>query len=297
MFQAITLDEQEMIRSFTFEAQCQTCDWAFANLFSWAERYQTSWSRYEDSLLIRFYPKADGLEAFLFPLSPNEEQLSRAVDYLIKRAEAQASSLRFMSLSQDNQATLKRLFPQKFEFFEERSAYDYLYERERLCSFSGKKLQAKRNHVNKFKKLYPNYHVELLDETNASLCLSLAEAWFETAPSRLGVAEELQMIQRMLRHHTKLSILGVLLFVGECLVAFSLGSPISKQMFCVHVEKASKEYAGAFSMISQVFAQHVPTDYLYLNREEDLGLEGLRKSKRSYAPIRLLEKDIAILKN
>jgi hypothetical protein len=97
-----------------------------------------------------------------------------------------------------------------------------------------------------------------------------------------------------LEHFDELGLLGGALVVDDKIIAFTYGSPINYMTFGIHVEKADIRYEGAFSVISQEFAKHIPQQYTYVNREEDLGIPGLRKSKLSYQPYLLLEKNSAI---
>lgn len=105
------------------------------------------------------------------------------------------------------------------------------------------------------------------------------------------------MIKRCLVHREELGLTTGALRVEGKIIAFTFGSPINQTTFGVHVEKADINYEGAFTMINREFARRLPEQYIYINREEDLGQEGLRQSKRSYKPELMLIKDTAILRH
>ena len=105
------------------------------------------------------------------------------------------------------------------------------------------------------------------------------------------------MIEKCLRHREELGLLTGALRVDGKIIAFTFGSSINQDTFDIHVEKADISYEGAFAMINREFAKRIPEQYTYINREEDLGLEGLRKSKLSYKPELMLIKDVAVLRH
>lgn len=98
--------------------------------------------------------------------------------------------------------------------------------------------------------------------------------------------------ERALRHYGALGMEGLLLFNGDEPIALTMGSPLSDTVFDVHFEKALGNYHGDYAMINRCFARHIRQrhpDIQYLNREDDMGLEGLRKAKLSYSPDRMVE--------
>ena len=170
---------------------------------------------------------------------------------------------------------------------------DYIYLRESLAALSGKKLQAKRNHVNRFKALYPDYRYEELTDEWVPACLDLTRRWVESRQDeaeKRAVAAESEAIQRALAHREELDLRGGVLLVGEQIAAFTYGAPICRDTFDVCVEKADVEFEGAYTVINKEFVSRLPEQYKYVNREEDLGVEGLRKAKLSYQPEMLLMK-------
>lgn len=184
-----------------------------------------------------------------------------------------------------------------FEYIHDMGAEDYVYLREKMVSLSGKHLQPKRNHINKFEKLYPEYQFEEITDANLEECLALGQDWLEHKEVDSSRLAEQKMIEKCLRHREELGLLTGALRVDGKIIAFTFGSPINQDTFDIHVEKADISYEGAFAMINREFAKRIPEQYTYINREEDLGLEGLRKSKLSYKPELMLIKDVAVLRH
>ena len=106
---------------------------------------------------------------------------------------------------------------------------------------------------------------------------------------------EEKIVEYLFEHFDELGIFAGAIKVDGNIVAFSLGSSINRDTFDVHIEKANRDFEGAFAIINQQMAEHLPQNFVYINREEDLGIEGLRKAKQSYYPFQLIEKYIATL--
>ena len=176
-------------------------------------------------------------------------------------------------------AELEKAFPDRFNFVSDRDYADYIYLRSDLSTLKGKKFQSKRNHLNKFRSNYPNYTYKPLTSDLIPACLEL-----ETS------------MTAALQHLEQLDVIGGVLYVEDEIVAFTFGAPINQTTFDTCVEKANTAVEGAYAMINYEFANHIPSQYIYINREEDLGLEGLRKAKLSYQPEVILEKYMAELK-
>ncbi len=101
-------------------------------------------------------------------------------------------------------------------------------------------------------------------------------------------------MQRAFEHFEELEMIGGCIYVGDKLVAFTYGSAVNDHTFDTHVEKADTDYDGAFTIINKLFAQHLPERFTLINREEDLGIDGLRQSKLSYHPAVIQHKFAAI---
>ena len=167
-----------------------------------------------------------------------------------------------------------------------------------LDALVGKKFQSKRNHVNKFKRTY-NYEYTPITPDRIQECLDLEAEWCKAnnCDQHEGTGNERRALVYALHNFEELGLTGGILHVDGKIAAFTFGMPINQDTFGVHVEKADTSIDGAYAMINYEFANHIPEQYVYLNREEDLGIEGLRKAKLSYQPAIILEKYVACLKD
>ena len=258
------------------------------------DRYQTELAEWKGFLLFRFYIEQE--LTYMMPVGAGcleEVLLDLQSDALHKGA-----TFRLAGICKDILDIIEDKFPGKFEFTTDRDYADYIYLRTDLASLKGKKYQPKRNHINRFKNRYPDYVYKLLTKELIPECIRLESQWCKAndcAENEALQAERCSM-QTVLENMDALDIQGGVLFAEGRIVAFTYGSPINPTTFDTCVEKADADVEGAYSMINYEFANSLPDTYLYINREEDLGLEGLRKAKLSYNPDTILEKYNAVLR-
>ena len=269
------------------------CDMNVANLCSWQFLYHTEYAVVEGFLVLRFV--LDGHVTYMKPIGKGD--LRPVLELLMADARSLGDTLRMACVCPCAQALMDESMPGAFTYTINRDKSDYLYLREKLLTLSGKKLQPKRNHISKFKRTYPNYEYRPLTPDLVPDCIHLGEEWCRTNDSCLqhAMQAEQKMIAYALQHIDELHIVGGALFVEGKMVAFSFGARINAEAFDVCVEKADTAYEGAYAMINNEFVSRLSEDIVYINREEDLGLEGLRKAKLSYYPDLILDKMVATL--
>ena len=292
-FRPITAADADLLRSFTMESKCMNCDMNVANLCSWQFLYHTEYAVVEGFLVLRFV--LDGHVTYMKPIGKGD--LRPVLELLITDARSLGDTLRLACVCPCAQALMDESMPGAFTYTINRDKSDYLYLREKLVTLSGKKLQPKRNHISKFKRTYPNYEYRPLTPDLVPDCIRLGEEWCRTNDSCMqhAMQTEQKMIAYALRHIDELHIVGGTLFVEGKMVAFTFGARINAEAFDVCVEKADTAYEGSYAMINNEFVSRLPEDIIYINREEDLGLEGLRKAKLSYYPDLILDKMVATL--
>ena len=289
----MTAADADLLRSFTMESKCMNCDLNVANLCSWQFLYHTEYAVVEGFLVLRFV--LDGHVTYMKPIGKGD--LRRVLELLMADARTLGDAFRMACVCPCAQGMMDESMPGAFAYTINRDKSDYLYLREKLVTLSGKKLQPKRNHISKFKRSYPNYEYRPLTSELVPDCIRLGEEWCRTNDSRMQYAmqAEQRMIAYALSHIDELHIVGGTLFVEDKMVAFTFGARINAEAFDVCVEKADTDYEGAYAMINNEFVSRLPEDIVYINREEDLGLEGLRKAKLSYYPDLILDKMTATL--
>lgn len=265
------------------------CEYSFANLFLWGR--QTA--AFHDGCLV-FFSHFNGRSVYPFPVGPGD--LKGAVDAVLEDARQRGIPCRLTSLTPGDLALLEQWYPGRFVSRCDRSGFDYVYAIDDLADLKGRKFQQKRNHLHRFEDACPDWHCRVLDEATLPMARNLMDNWFYRQQTE-NPHEDFQMekaaIRRALEHFHALELEGLLLMAGGEPVAVTMGSPLSDTIFDVHFEKAREDVPGAYNAINREFARYLRDRYprlQYLNREDDLGLAGLRKSKLSYCPHHLVEK-------
>ena len=294
-FRDITLADKETITAFTMKSQRRNCDLSFSNLCSWRFLYHTQFAVMDGFLLFKFW--AEGELAYMMPVG--EGDLKAVLRALLEDAQSEGKPFCMLGVCSNMRSELEEVLPGRFIFTEDRDYADYIYLRSDLATLKGKKFQPKRNHINKFRNLYPNYEYTPITPERVQECIELEAKWCKAndCDQQEGTGNERQALLYALQHFQELGLTGGILHVDGRIVAFTFGMPINHDTFGVHVEKADTDVEGAYAMINYEFANHIPEQYTYVNREEDLGIEGLRKAKLSYQPTIILAKHMACLKD
>lgn len=294
-FKKPQLEDKEIISHYFRTYASRSCDRTFINGYLWARFYHAGWAIVEDTLVFRDI--VDGEWSYSYPAG-TKENVKKALLAMEEYTDVQGHELYLHGVTREFEAELNELFPGKYQVEYDRDLADYVYESEKLALLSGKKLHGKRNHVNKFKTTYPDWSYERLTRENREECFQMALLWREENGCNDDEEknDEMCVALNALRLFEELDAVGGALRVGGKIVAFTIGEPINEDTFVVHIEKALAEYEGAYTMINQQFVQHECMGYLYVNREDDAGVEGLRKAKLSYKPAFLVEKGRAAIR-
>ena len=176
---------------------------------------------------------------------------------------------------------------------EDRDNFDYLYEAQKLMTLSGKKLHSKKNHYNSFTRTYDYEVVEIKDEKVINDVSFAAEKWYEeTEEKDIKLFYELIAIKNIVNNMNLLNLKGVAVYVDGKVAAFSIGESLNEKLAIIHIEKGDKNINGIYSFIAKTLIDKCFSNAEIINREQDLGIDGLRKSKMSYYPLRLEKKFI-----
>ena len=227
-----------------------------------------------------------------------QREFEKVLDALVEDAHREGEPFCLLGICSSMCSELEAFMPGKFQFTADRDYADYLYLRTDLAALAGKKFQSKRNHVNKFKRTY-NYEYTPITPDRIQECMDLETEWCKAnnCDQHEGTGNERRALVYALHNFEELGLTGGILHVDGKIAAFTFGMPINQDTFGIHVEKADTSIDGAYAMINYEFANHISEQYVYLNREEDLGIEGLRKAKLSYQPAIILEKYVACLRD
>ncbi len=295
-FRAITLADKETIESYTRSSQIRNCDLSFANMYCWQRKYQSSWAVIEGYLVIRFLIDGGERHGYMQPIGQDGNlDFSHIIPLMAQDAHSHGERLRIIGLTDEGRESIKRCYGSDFAFHSDPCFEDYIYTRESLMTLSGKRLQPKRNHINQFLKLNSNYEFRPLTPEIFDDCKRLDCRW-RAAHGDLcdDMTPEREAMLRAFKHFEELELRGGALYVDGEIVAFTYGSAINSDTFCTHIEKGLVEIAGCYTLINKLFAESLPSHFQYINREEDLGVEGLRRAKLSYYPDHKQEKYTAI---
>lgn len=268
------------------------CDYSAANIYLWSQVYGTEIAFDETDLYIKY--RFDDDIYFSFPFV--KHHIRDGIENIREYAAEQQIEFKMGIIEPDMFTMLDKLYPNEYRISYRRDSADYIYLTSDLAKLSGKKYHGKKNHINKFKKTYDDWHYEQLTDENAEACIEMVREWCvqnECADDK-EKADEICVMINGIQYRKELGLKGGLIQVNDRVVAVTLGEELNSDMFVIHFEKAFANVQGAYSMINQQFILHELMDYLYVNREEDVGAEGLRKAKLSYHPVFMGQKGIVI---
>lgn len=277
-------DDIKWLKKILSEAQPSSCDYTVGNLLGWNEYYGEEISEIEGCLVVRV--KENNL--FGFPKGTNYK---KALDYLKNNFDAPS----FYGLTAEECEILKREYPDEYNYIPSRNSFDYVYRVSELAELKGKKYHSKKNHISYFEKnfdwSYEELNSELLKE-----CISMDEKWYEQNVDKdpFGIEIENNLLKIALDNFDELEFKGGVLKADGKIVAFTFGEKLNDSTFCTHFEKALTSVRGAYPMINMLFAKNTISNFEFVNREDDVGSEGLRKAKLSYHPEFLVEKYTAV---
>lgn len=258
-----------------------TCEYSFSNIFSYTAKMRLEIADVEGFLVTRCF--TDDTIGYCYPVGKGD--IRGAISRIIGDMKLQNKQSYLFGMGADEAEELRKLFGSEFDIRLDRDGADYIYKSEDLISLTGKKYQPKRNHISFFRKNY-NWTYEKMSEENLEDCYNMNVDWINTSGSLYSedLERELQIIRRVFENFSELDCKGAVLRIDGKVVAFALGAQIRSDTFCVHFEKAYSHIRGAYPMINQQFVENELSEYKYIDREDDLGLENLRKAKLSYYP-------------
>lgn len=287
----ITLEDKEIFERFYRYKTSRGCELSFSNNVLWVSHYGTKWNIVENCLV--FYNPNRGSISF-----PIGEKPFDTLDVLLKYYEKAEKPFLMHLVTAEQFEALEKQYPGKFAIEYSRDVADYIYEAESLRTLAGKKLHAKRNHINRFVENFPEWRYEEITDENLEECLEMAQKWRvqNKCDEDKEKSAEFCVTLCALKQRKEIGLTGGAIRTRDGIVAFSLGTPLTDDTFVVHIEKAFADVQGAYPIINREFVLHAAAGYRYVNREEDMGEEGLRKAKLSYNPAILLEKGSVRLK-
>ena len=258
----------------------------FTNLFIWRHHYRPVWLQWNECLLIIFHPQT-GTTYGLAPFGPGDKK--SALDVLSEEIAKQTSDVRICRVEEE--FIKNHIDPAKYAVVNDRDNSDYVYLTKDLIDLSGNKYHRKKNHLNQFIKNYAfEYHP--LNTELVKRVLGMQEAWCQIRECVVKpdlLAEDFA-VREALTGYEELGYQGGAILINSVVEAFSLGEPLNEDTAVIHIEKANPEIPGLYAAINQLFCLNAWSNFTYINREQDMGSEGLRKAKESYYPHHMVDK-------
>jgi len=296
-FRELRIEDQYLLQRYFDQLYPQTSMHNFTNLFIWRHCYHTRISKWHQNILILAYTAHEG-EFFLEPLGQDKilETIQLCLSFLKERNNTVKPTIRRVS-----ERFIKTYLNNQYEFSIERDIdrAEYVYLTKDLIHLKGRRYHGQRNHIKRFKETYPNFKIEIINYKNISECLELSQQWLlkkyedlnnknlkpeEVFQIKSFLDEEAVAVKEVLLHFHQLLVVGLAIRIDGKIRAFSIGEKLNPETALIHIEKADHRYRGLAQFICQVFTQIAWSDCKFVNREEDLGLEGLRKAKLALGP-------------
>lgn len=293
-FKNFEIKDKKLIDSYTKPWKLDCSDLSFANMFVWGADGKIQYTIYEDVLYIKL--NFISCPEFFWPPIPKygsdfdyRELIDKAINYMENKGNVPV----IRNIWEPFKIIVEKAYP---ELYMEPAdiAWDYVYSREKLATLKGKKLHGKRNHINRFLETYPEHEYKKLEPSMYQECIDVYDEWKEGKDlSADEFANERRSVSLALKNMDALGLTGGAILIDGKIKAFTLGERIRKDVQLIHIEKADANINGLFTMINQQYVLHECQDVEFINREEDLGVEGMRKAKRSYYPDYMVKKYFA----
>lgn len=285
-FREVRLEDKPLVDSLICASGCHGADYSFANLFIWRHAYKPKITFINDRIII-YLPEAGGLYAF----PKGDGSLKETIELMREDAHLRGHKFEMRGLTPMILDELKEIYGDSFSVLEDRDNADYIYTTEKLCELRGRRLSSKRNHIRHFER-NGDWHFERITSDNLSEARDFVNTFYD-AKEDPDLKDESVAINEMFDNFDTLGFYAGILHQGNRPVAFSAGTRLDEITFDTHFEKALPDVEAAYTMINREFARMIRDllpDIQYFNREEDMGIEGLRRAKESYHPDVLLMK-------
>lgn len=289
-FKKPVIDDKLWVDECLKSVNSLNCEYTFGNVFVWATAYRTEIAHYKDFFICRWGKAPE----YVYSLPIGKGDFKDAVLQIIDDAKSYGIKPVIYGVTENYKKLIDEYFPDKFTYNYDEGEYDYIYSVNKMAELRGKKYHGKRNHITNFKKNNPNWSFEIINNDNISECIDLHTGWIKSHEDDEDYSFEFEAVLTAFENYEKLGFVGGILKIDGKAIAYTMGEPHSDKLFVTHFEKAPADIQGAYPIINQEFTKNCLMKYELVNREEDLGLEGLRKAKQSYNPEILLEKGAAV---
>ncbi len=283
-FEPITIADRDWIKTINQAAPHASCEYCFGNLFIWQDVYHTRICRIGGYYTASF---GTGTEtSFLFPIGTGD--ITPVIHAILLHCSEKKIPFKLHGMEESDKAVFTQAFPEAFSIVHCRDYDDYLYDVASLISLSGKKYHGKRNHLARFYE--QDWSFEAIGTQNIAECLMMQEKWIAQRQNDPDLVAEQTALQCAFSNWEALGFFGGLLRVNGEVCAYTIAEELDKDTVVIHFEKADTQIPGAYAAINREFLARCCQNYRIVNREDDVGSEGLRRAKLSYHPISLVSK-------
>ena len=295
-FRPLTVNDAEAIRPFFQNLRSRTCDLTLGCMLMWSDFYRQEYAVFEDILFVAYYDE-NGEKYYALPIGEDDSKILKGIDLLCRYEEekGKVGKAKFCAIPKEYLPLFEKM-QRSFTPLPQVDFFDYLYAADDMKLLKGKKFNGQRNHINKFRKTATEWHLEEIGPDNIKDAEEFLRNTYKKADGNISAedaynsSEENAMVLDVLKNYAIYGFCGAILYADGVPVGFSIGEILGDTLF-VHIEKADRNYPGAYQMLVNQFAlKFASEDINFINREDDMGDEGLRKSKLSYHPIEILEK-------
>lgn len=285
-FKSIEFEDKGIFDEYLRKDPPLISELTFTNLYMWRHKHRPAWRIGEGCLLLIFQP--EGQNPFgLFPIGRGEKRKAAAA--LLQALGEKTSDVRIRLV--DEAAVKAHVDPERFRIEPDRDNSDYVYLARDLIDLSGNRYHRKKNHLNQFMKK-SDYEYRPLDLELVECFLDMQEEWcrMRECVEDPGLSAEDAAIREALCRFGELDYQGAAIVMSGKVEAFSIGERLNEDTAVIHFEKANPDVPGIYAAINQLFCLQAWSGMTYVNREQDLGIEGMRRSKESYYPHHMIDK-------
>lgn len=294
-FKQITLEDMDLFTEVFKRIKPIASEFTFPYLYMWRKDYNFSYTIVEDHICL--ISRSNVYAPYSFCPIPikgvnDEQKLKKAIRFIEEYFEENGMSLRYARISESCIGKLESVYQDSVTIEPLPHTFDYVYNASDLINLAGKKFSKKRNHISQFMRLYGDYEYVPVTEDNLVECKRILDQWADKYEINIDSrnSERFACYDLFDNWNRFTSLKGALIKINGSFEAFTIGELLNPETALIHIEKANTDFHGLYTIINRDFCRNEWSNVKYINREEDLGIEGLRKSKLSYNPAFMVKK-------
>lgn len=286
IFKKLNFEDKTLFDEYFCKYPPLISEYTFSNLFVWQNSRIIEYAQYEEGLIILATTKEN--KYFLSPIGFNDNK--KIITLMLEYGQKYNLT---NSIKRVDEETIDSIKNTGLKIIEDIDNFDYVYNRDDLAFLNGRKYSNKRGFIKKFcADYYHRYWSYKNHKECREKCIIFTEKWFENRkPIDEALQNEYYAIKNFFSNYNEFNAIGGVICIEDEIVGYSFGEKLNKNTFVVHFEKADSKYSGIYQTINKLFVENeIPSKFQYINREQDLGVSGIRKAKESYYPVKMIKK-------